>query len=90
MKNLKTFLFLGLISIFANSAFAQNPHPTKFPHETELSTGRSVDNGNGSMHSEEFEDYYYDDSCPTENENGSRDYLLYRDMYRKVINFGIY
>jgi len=29
MKNLKTFLFLGLITLFSSAAFAQNPHPER-------------------------------------------------------------
>jgi len=29
MKNLKTFLFLGLITLFSSAVFAQNPHPDR-------------------------------------------------------------
>lgn len=90
MKNLKTFLFLGLITLFSSSAFAQDPHPTKFEVETDHSHARSRDNGGSAIQ-----------RAPINQQNGNLNqtddndsiYNLrddWMDYYREVIFIGLF
>jgi hypothetical protein len=91
MKNLKTFLFLGLITLFSSTAFAQDPHPTKFQVQTEHLQHRSEDNGSdsikrGAVYNQNSTDTYSDDN------DGSRFNLKggWVDWYREVIFYGLF
>jgi len=90
MKNLKTFLFLGLITLFSSTAFAQDPHPTKFQVDTYHSFAKERNNngstvkGTPNIHETTKYSRTDDDNSPHRLRDDWMDY------YREAIFFGIF
>jgi len=68
MKNLKTFLFTGLITLFTSTAFAQDPHPDGYEHQIIPWIDQSDNNDSTVRELSETEEsnntFYNSDGCP--------------------------
>jgi len=90
MKNLKTFLFLGLITLFTSTAFSQDPHPTKFDVQTEHAQSRSTDNGQATIKRGSAE---YNNNYTSRSDGDGFLYNLkdnWMDYYREAIMISLF